>query len=258
MNRELIVEDIRKKILCYLQVIQDEYPVSMERIMKIKTDLNSKIHFSHGTITFFVRDNELYLPEDAFAVIDEFSKLEEYGSTNNTGVRVEDYLKTDATYMDYVKHVITDGLDVLSFYEESLLHEVMHMCGGSGGALLDEGFNELKTRELAQKYGIKIAAVGYQKEVEVAKRFEDILGTDVCSKLTFLPLEERNDYLYSIGGSDLVGFYNQVRNTMEKEGKEYSRNVSEVRNPFVKVKLYDKVSYKNTWDVIERYMNPKL
>ena len=52
--------------------------------------------------------------------------------------------------------------------------------------------------------------------------------------------------------------FDSLRNTMEKEGKEYSRNVSEVRNPFVKAKLYDRVSYKNTWDVIERYMNPKL
>ena len=258
MNRELIVEEIRKKILCYTTLIEDEYPVSKSRIEEIRNDLNSKIHFEHGTITFFVRDGELYLPEDAFAVIDELKELKEYGTTSNTGVSVEHYLDTKTTYMDYIKHVICDGLDVLSFYEESLLHEVMHMCGGSGGSLLDEGFNELKTRELAQKYSIKIAAVGYQKEVEIAKKFEQILGTDVCDKLTFLPLEERNDYLYSVGGSELVGFYNQVRNTMDKEGAEYRKNLDTVRNPFVKAKLYDKVNYKNSWDVIERYQNPKL
>ena len=40
MNRELIVEGIRKKILCYLTIIQDEYPVSVSRVEDIKTDLN--------------------------------------------------------------------------------------------------------------------------------------------------------------------------------------------------------------------------
>jgi len=58
-----------------------------------------------------------------------------------------------------------------------------------------EGINELKTRELAQKYNIKIAAYGYSKEVEMAKKMQKIIGKETMDELTFIPRYERIVFL---------------------------------------------------------------
>ncbi|MBQ8131064.1 MAG: hypothetical protein IJ193_01070 [Bacilli bacterium] len=254
MTIENVKDIIRKDILCFLPLIQEEYKISSDKILPIKKHTEDCISFSRGTISFFVREGKIYYPLDAIEVFETFPKKKSFSSTFH-GVSFEDYLTTNTTYFDYIHHVIADGLTVIDYYRESTLHELLHLCGGSGGSPLEEGFNELKTRELAQKYGIRIAAVGYQKEVEIAKEMQSIFGVDTINKITFLPIEERREYLYCNFGMEALIFYDKVRHSMEKESKSYASRIQTIRNPFYKAELYSKIHYPNTWNIIENYKN---
>ena len=84
-----------------------------------------------------------------------------------------------------------------------------------------KGINELKTRELAQKYDIKIAAYGYAKEVEIAKRLQELIGKEIFDELTFVPKSKRKVFLSDKVGKEAADLYESVSNKMIEASKEY-------------------------------------
>ena len=73
----------------------------------------------------------------------------------------------DNTYITYIKHVFLKGLTPEEYFKEILLHETLHFCGSVGGTAIREGINELKTRQLAKKYGLLTSFCGYPKEIKI-------------------------------------------------------------------------------------------
>lgn len=51
-----------------------------------------------------------------------------------------------------MKHVSISGTDTEGYYDDILLHEVMHFCVGDGGSVLKEEINELFTRKILFAY----------------------------------------------------------------------------------------------------------
>lgn len=254
LEKEHCKKIVQKTILSYLPLIEYEYSIKKEEIKNIATNIDNIIEYSEDTISFFIRDGVLYLPA-VFPLFEKLKKHKNYNTCKDTGVPSDKYLNTDATYTDYINHVINDGLDVIDYYKESLLHETMHLCGGRGYTPLEEGINELKTRQLAQMYDIKIAAVGYQKEVEIAQELEKILGNYTMNQIAFMNNREINDYLNFYHTEEEINLYNEVRHTMNVEGYEYYTKVSSIENPFEKAKLYDSIEYKKTKAIINNYYN---
>lgn len=252
------IEKTKTEILTYLPLIQQEYNISAEKINEIIKSIDKRITYGDEGISFHVINGILYLPRIAYSIIDELKKHELYGSTTNTGVKVENYLQTDNTYRDYINHMITDGYNAMDYFMDSLLHETMHMCGGRGGTSLEEGINELKTRQLAQKYNIKIAAVGYNKEVEIAQLLETILGKETMDIIAFLSDEQIKEYLCTHHTDDEIKLYYDVKNTMKKEGAIYQTQTIKTNNPFEKAEGYDSMEYTETKKIISKYIKSRM
>ncbi len=255
MNND--IEQIKIELLKYLPLIKQEYNISDEKINDIIQNIDERITYGDKGISFFVRNGVLYLPKIAYGVISELQQNELYGTTKDTGVKVENYLNTDTTYLDYINHMITDGYSAMDYFMDSLLHETMHMCGGRGGTSLEEGIHELKTRQLAQKYNIKIAAVGYNKEVEIAQMLENILGKQTMDIIAFLTDDQIDLYLSAHHTDEEIKLYYDVKNTMKKEGEAYQTQTIKTNNPFEKAAVYDSMEYTETKKNINRYISFK-
>ena len=254
MNDDIKI--IKNQILEFLPLIQKEYNISEEKINDIIKNIDRKIMFDDKGISFHVKHEVLYLPVMAYKMIEEFKKNEQYGTTKNTGVQIQNYLNTDSTYKDYITHMITYGYSVLDYFKDSLLHETLHMCGGGNDSSLEEGINELKTRQLAQKYNIKIAAVGYNQEVEIAQMLESILGKKTMDVIAFI--KDKNqiyEYMVKHHTNEEIELYYNVKNTMEEEGKIYQTQTTKTNNPFEKAEVHDKLEYIKTKEIINSYMS---
>ena len=152
----------------------------------------------------------LLLPKVAYQIFQLLKNYENYGTKLNSHRNIADYLDTNTTYRGYITHLIESGMSVYDYFEESLLHETMHICGSRGGYPLEEGINELKTRELTQKYNIKIAAYGYSKEVEMAKKMQKIIGKETMDELTFISRYERIVFLRDKLGDEVAELYSCI------------------------------------------------
>lgn len=255
MNQDLI--EIKKDILNYIPIIYKEYGVDSRLIKDIVNHIDDRVRFSNQTISFFVRDGVLHLPELSYNMLNELKQHPRYNTTINTGVKCDNYLDTKTSYTDYINHIINDGLEPIDYFKESLLHEVMHMCGGGGGNPLQEGINELKTRELAKKHNLKIAAVGYQKEVEIVKELQSIVGKEVMDNIEFMNPMYSALYIEEHVGKEEADLYNAIYKEMKIIGKEYNTANRMVKNPYDKAAIYDKVDYSNVNKIINTYKENK-
>lgn len=255
MNKDLT--EIKKDILNYVPIIYKEYGVDSRLIKDIVNNIDSKVKFSNETISFIVRDGILYLPELSYKMFEEIKRHHDYNTTLDTGVKRDNYLDINTTYTDYINHIITDGLEPIDYFKESILHETMHLCGGGGGNPLQEGINELKTRELAKKYNLKIAAVGYQKEVKIAKELQTIIGKEVMDKIEFMNPVYSAMYIEDHVGKEEANLYNTIFKEMKNKGKEYNTANGIVKSPYEKAAIYDKVNYDNIKEIIKTYKEGK-
>ena len=199
----------------------------------------------------------LLLPKVAYQIFQLLKNYENYGTKLNSHRNIADYLDTNTTYRGYITHLIESGMSVYDYFEESLLHETMHICGSRGGYPLEEGINELKTRELAQKYNIKIAAYGYSKEVEMAKKMQKIIGKETMDKLTFISRYERIVFLRDKLGDEVAELYLQISDEMTKKSEDYYKKISQVSDPFEKAELYDNIDYTELYQIVDDYMDNK-
>ena len=199
----------------------------------------------------------LLLPKVAYQIFQLLKNYENYGTKLNSHRNIADYLDTNTTYRGYITHLIESGMSVYDYFEESLLHETMHICGSRGGYPLEEGINELKTRELTQKYNIKIAAYGYSKEVEMAKKMQKIIGKETMDELTFISRYERIVFLRDKLGDEVAELYLQISDEMTKKSEDYYKKISQVSDPFEKAELYDNIDYTELYQIVDDYMDNK-
>ena len=251
-----MIEDknnIVKLLLKYLRIIISEYDtIKPETVDYLLT--NDLVEFSDSnTISFFVKDGVLYLPKRIYDLIPILKSHELYGISPKDGRKREDYLDTNTTYYDYIEHLIKIGVTPYQYFEESLLHEAMHLCGSVGGNPLEEGITELKTRELAQKYNIRIAAYGYPKEVEVAKELQEIIGKDVMDQLTFVKTYDRRDFLVEKVGIEKANLYKKVFKEMIISSNGYNKAIETISDPYAKASEYKKINYATSFDIIDEY-----
>lgn len=253
-----MIEDknnIVKLLLNHIRIIISEYKDSIEPETVNYLLNNNLVEFSSAnTISFFVRDGVLYLPKRIYDLMPIFKGHELYGISPNDGRKPEEYLDTDTTYYDYIDHFIKAGITPYKYFEESLLHEAMHLCGSLGGNPLDEGINELKTRELAQKYGIKIAAYGYPKETEVAKTLQEVIGKDVMDKLAFIKINKRREFLIEKVGIEKADLYKRVFKDMILLSDEFLKKMENISDPYAKAGEYKKISYAEVLEYIDEYI----
>ena len=250
---------IKKLLLDHINLILKEYPnCAREQLSNAINNDAEIVKFNpSNTITFIVQDGVLLLPKSAYQVFQLLKKYKNYGIKLNNHRSVEDYLDTNTTYMEYIEHVIEGGISVCEFFEENLLHEAMHICGSQGGTPLEEGINELKTRELAQKYNVRIAAYGYSKEVEIAKRLQQIIGKEIMNELTFIPRYERKAFITDKLGYEVGELYVLLSNKMIEKSKCYFSKLIQVNDPFEKARLYEDIDYAELYQIIDCHIKKK-
>lgn len=252
-------ENISNTLQSYINLIIKEYGKYMDEdiIYDLKNN-NDLITWDDNTISFFVRRGKLYLPKKAYIIFPILQEDKNYKMNLDNYVKEEDYLNTTTTYMDYIHHVIECGLSVYDYFIESLLHEAMHLCGSDGGNSFLEGINELETRKLAQKYHVKIAAMGYPKEVELAKKFQSIIGEDVMDELAFCDCnkDKAKKLLSSKCGDDVALLYEKVIDA-SYQNKELLTEALNTSNPFKKAEIYDKIQYEKANKILDDFISNK-
>ena len=253
-NENKDLELVSKKVEEYINIIIMEYGKYINNSLKeYLVNNNNLVKWNNNnTISFLVKNNILLLPKNSYKIFEQIEKLDNYGIKKDI-YNERDYLNTNTTYYDYINHVIEKGLKPIDYFLESLLHESMHICGSTGGYPLEEGINELKTRELATKYHINIAAMGYSKEVEIAKRLQLLYGKEIFDELTFIPHEKKYMFLEEKCGEKLANLYFSISNLMAKEQRKYRENIFETGSPFVKAKYYEMIDYSKIMDVLTNF-----
>lgn len=245
----------------YINIIIKEYHeyLSQEQIQELqKINYNDNIFITDtGTITIIVKDKKLYLPTEAFNVINELKKNPNYGTNKeHKAYTKENILTNDNTFIDYINHAIIKGIDPLEYYLENLLHESLHISGISGVGVMSEAFTELKTRELASKYDLKTSGCGYPKEVKIALELENILGEKIVNKIMFIPnIGDQLKYIEETLGSETKEFYKQVYLEMTKEFNKY--NAFSYKDIYEKTKAYEKLDYTKVNELTKNFKENK-
>ena len=164
------------------------------------------------------------------------------------------------TYYDYIKHVFVSGMSVEEFFRDTLLHETMHFCGSVGGSAICEGLTEIKTREIAQKYGLKASRCGYPKEVEVVSRLQKIIGKDIMDKITFARDNKQiNRILQENCGSDIAALFFEISYLMDEElyTKYNHSKFGGLFGPIKKAKAYSQIDYSNIYEKLKVFEEEK-
>jgi len=253
-----IIRDKRviiKEIKDYINVIQKEHKDFV--CLPENIDFEQIVHIEDtGTISLFVRDNEFYLPSNAYNAINVLKKHEAFGSNKNHQTHCwNNLIINDNDFTYYINHVIFAGLSPLEFFQESLLHEVMHFCGSNGATALMEGLNEYLTRKLALKYHLKTSGCGYPKEIKVVLELEKLFGDDILEKLAFS--KSLTDIYSAFNDLDAAPFFLKLMEVMDEEfyEKYYKYRFDGVNGPFEKAEKYRDIDYSNAFNLIEDFKN---
>ena len=248
----------------YVKLILEEYgdiiPDNLKNKLHSITDFSSSIKIENtGTITLYANpaDSTISLPLDAYKAIDALSTTFEYGSEkSHKTYNSSNMIINDNTYRDFVEHIILSGASPLQYFEEILLHETMHICGSEGSNALTEGFTELKTREMAQKYGLQSSCCGYPKETKIAYELQQIFGKDISDKLAFSDLNTRFNILRSNFGEEAVQLYANVYSSMEKQFRPYmDKKYPGFDGIRKKCDEYDRIDYSETYSLLNQFKN---
>ena len=174
---EMIIEDYKNYIPHerkeHVKKIDDFYD-----IVKIRDD--KKLVFTSNE-----KENCVTMPGYVYKIRRYVRFIPGFGINKNHSVHKDGEILNKNQPLDYIKHFFVSGMKVIDVFKETLLHETMHFCGMGGGILLLEGINELKSREFAQKHGIKINWCAYPKETAIASRLQEILGVDATNRLAY-------------------------------------------------------------------------
>ena len=261
-DRSQIAELFMRYVKIILHEYKDKVPTDIKEKLSKITDYKDLVQIEDtGTISLFAKtsDSTIHLPLDAYKAIQALSQLPEYGLDKNHQTHDKNnMLINDNTYRDFVEHVILKGEMPVEYFREILLHEVMHICGSGGASALAEGFNELKTRELALKYDLETSCCGYPKETKIAFELQQIFGKEICDKLAFSQLKERFTILREELGEEAVSLYADVYSNMEHQFRPYmDKNYPGVTGIKEKCDAYDKIDYSKVYDSLNQYKTKK-
>lgn len=239
----------------YINIIKNEFP-DLNHIPD-DYDLNERVHIENtGTISLLVNNNHFYFPLDAFKVLNAFKKIPGFGTQKkHKTYNEENMIINDNTYMTYIKHAFLKGLTPEEYYKEILLHETLHFCGSGGGTALREGINELKTRQLAQKYSLETSCCGYPKETKIAYELEQLFGKKLIDIIAFsrnqIELKEKLDNI----SPDMSAFYFSLESMMENEfyHKYMKYDFPGLVGPLKKTQKYNSIDYTSAYELIDKY-----
>lgn len=252
-------ESLEKYVKIIISDYADKIPQERLEYLNSITDYTNHIKIEDtGTISCFVNNNDIYFPLLAHKILPTFYSNPMYGTDKGHKAYKEGQLiLNNNTFIDYINHVIIAGLNPEEFYEETLLHETMHFCGTGGADPLREGFTELKTRELAQRYGLLTSGCGYPKEVQIVYRLQQIFGKETCDSIAFARNNTEIATILAFNhGEEAADFYLTIRNEMKNSFGLYYQNTtsySGIEAPFKKAEAYNKIDYSNVNKIIDTY-----
>lgn len=239
----------------YIEIIKEEYKDYTEIPNNI--DLKKYVHIEDtGTISLFIRSGHFYFPTDAFKALEIMKKMPGFGSNkNHKTCNKDNMIINDNTYITFIKHVYLKGLTPEEYYKEILLHETLHFCGSGGATAIREGINELKTRELAQKYGLLTSSCGYPKETKIAYELQKIFGEEIINKITFSKSKREIIEILATTSEDAVQFFFTLEDIMEKEfyDKYMKYNFPGITGPIKKTQKYNAIDYTSAYLLIKEY-----
>ena len=251
-NIEEIKNKLAKDMERMVKVIIREYgefipPEKLEFLKGIK-DYNDVIKIKDtNTISMFANNHEIILPLGAKKYFKYLKCIPLYGIKKNHAMYKPDEILNDHTYFDYINHVLLSGMSLYEFYLDTLLHETLHFCGsGMLGTALSEGFNELKTRQIAKKYNLRASRCGYPKETKIAFKLEQLLGENIVSQITFAKSEsEVYEIIQNTYGEDIAKQIFAISEKMNQElHAKYNHNdFNGIFAPLKKAIAYKKLNY---------------
>ena len=255
---------LTERIKEYINIIISEYEPYMP--MDVITRLREIQDFSkilriydYGEVSAYADEENVHMPLCADRLLSIASRIPGYGiNKDHKPYNSETMVINNNTFLKYMVHVFISGTNAEGYYEDLLLHEVMHFCGSGGGSVLDEGINELLTRMLAQKHSLRTNSCGYPKEVNLAYELMKCFGQETIIRLAFMSsLDEKIEYLKNTFGVDAANMYLQVAMQAEQEfnGKYYSHmsEFSGVVGIVKKVLFYNKIDYLGVYQTIRNY-----
>jgi len=269
-KKEEIIEKLSKQAEEYIKIIHKEYgeyiPEYIDEELSNIKDLKEHITIKDtGTISCLcghelISKNEyqskIYMPLLADKILKIVKYLPIFKDEEHKVYDENNVVINDNTFVDYVKHLAKKKATAEEFYEENLLHEVMHFCGSYGGQALEEGLTEYHTRKIAQKYNLKTTGCGYPKEVKIAHELEQIFGEKTMNIYAFCPPKGLM-YIESNYGREAYEFLRNLTIKMDQEfrNKYYggTEQYGRLTAPFKKIKNYNELDYSDIYDMINEY-----
>lgn len=266
LNVEETQRRLTERIKEYITIIVEEFGAYIpEAILHKLKNINdySKILkvYDYGEVSAYADSENIHMPLCADRILDMASKIPGYGiNKNHKTYNSENIVINNNTFLTYIMHVFISGTNAEGYYEDLLLHEVMHFCGSDGASVLKEGINELLTRMLAKKYNLRTNSCGYPKEVKLAYDLMNCFGEDIIIRLAFINgFENELNFIRENLGDAAANLYFQVCNTAEKEFNEkYYSHMSEFSGAIgiaKKVLFYKRIDYSNVHQMIDNYTN---
>ena len=268
-EKDKIIEKLSKQAAEYIKIILKEYGEYIPDYRKkelLEENLKDCIVIKDtGTISCLcgleqVSKNEyqskIYMPLLADKILKIVKYLPIFKDEEHKVYDENNVVINDNTFVDYVKHLAKKKASAEEFYEENLLHEVMHFCGSYGGQALEEGLTEYHTRKIAQKYNLKTTGCGYPKEVKIAHELEQIFGEKTMNIYAFCPPKGLM-YIESNYGREAYEFLRNLTIKMDQEfrNKYYggTEQYGRLTAPFKKIKNYNELDYSDIYDMINEY-----
>lgn len=250
-DKKILISDIKK----YIKIIRQEYKELITLPSNINFDKITHIEQT-GTISLFIRNKEFYFPIDAYIVLEELKKHDNFGSKkNHTIYEKNTLLINNNTFYTYIEHLILKGCTPLEYFQEILLHETMHFCGANGSSALMEGLNEYFTRKLALKYNLLTNGCGYPKEIKIILELEKIFGESALLQILFANSKTEIEKILNEITPQANIFFFRLNEIMEKEfyNKYYKYNFPGLNGPIEKAKKYNDIDYSKAHELINNY-----
>lgn len=195
------------------------------------------------TVSFRYSEGKIYIPQKAIKILKIMRFVPGFGIKKNHKCYEGDSLTSETTYFGYVMHMYLAGLSPEQFCNETLPHEVIHLCGSRGGEPFLEGLTELKAREVSAKYGFSLSRCGYNKEVDIVIQVQEILGKDLMTRIAFEDNEIKlRDLIVKEYGERTYQLFEEIRDYMRDMSK-YSARIEGRFSSIRKVIEYSKVEY---------------
>jgi len=266
MDLESVHKRLTERIKEYIELIKKEYgeymPIEVLQRLSAIDDYSRIIKiYDYGEVSAYASEHNISMPLCADKLLKVASKVPGYGiNKKHKPYNDENIIVNNNTFLTYITHVFISGTNAEGYYEDLLLHEVMHFCGSGGANVLKEGINELLTRMLAQKYNIRTNSCGYPKEVKLAYDLMNCFGEDIIIKLAFInDFENELNFIRENLGDDAANLYFRVCSIAEKEFYEkYYSHMPEFSGAIgiaKKVLFYKRIDYSNVHQMIDNYIN---